>query len=369
MFESTQSGKVFYPQLDALRAIAVMLVIISHWFSEKHFLNRYTANGSLGVTLFFVLSGFLITGILLNSKANVEHGGAIRKAFSTFYARRSLRIFPVYYVLLFALVLFNVASARQSFFWHLFYGSNFYFWLLGKFEGSLSHFWTLAVEEQFYLLWPAVILLVPRRYLQPIFLLGITGAALFRFLITTPQNPLAHLLMPGSLDSFCIGGLLAYGRQPSSDWYKWYKRKRSYFLLYALLSLVFVQTGLFRSLGLRTTAAFSFLFMSIAFGILIDRVADNVRSKPLQFFLDNPGVLYLGKVSYGVYLFHNFIPYFYHLYFPPVLQTLSPYIIQLSRFLLLMTVASLSWFLLEKPLLRLKDRFVYEPGPGPAAPR
>lgn len=176
--------------------------------------------------------------------------------------------------------------------------------------------------------------------------------------------------MPGSLDSFCIGGLLAYGRQASSEWYEWYRTRRSYFLLFAFSSLVFVHTGLFRSTGLRMTMALYFFVISLGFGILIDRVADTVTSKPLRLFLDNRGVLYLGKISYGVYLFHNFIPYFYQLEVPQVLHPLSPYIVQLARFLLLMAIASFSWFSLEKPLLRLKERFAYESVRGtPAASR
>jgi peptidoglycan/LPS O-acetylase OafA/YrhL len=346
-----------------LRAFAVMLVIISHWFSENHFLNRYSANGSLGVTLFFVLSGFLITGILLNNKKGLEKGGSLSRTFSVFYVRRALRIFPVYYLLLFVLLAFNVASVRESFAWHLFYASNFYFWRQGYFAGHLSHLWSLAVEEQFYLLWPAVILGIPRKYLQRVFLFGMIGAVAFRFFITTPQNELGHILMPGSLDSFCIGGLLAYGRQGASDWYKWYKQKRSTFIVFAFVILVLVHTALFRGVGLRAGIALYFLLISAAFGIVIDRVADSVESKLLRPVLENRGVLYVGKISYGVYLFHNFIPYFYGINPPALLRPYSPYIVQLLRLVLLLSIASASWFLFEKPFLRLKARFDYKPVP------
>ena len=100
----------YFSQLDSLRAIAVIMVIISHWFSNEHFLNRFTANGVNGVTLFFVLSGFLITGLLLKSKYKVEEGSSMWSAFKVFYMRRSLRIFPVYYLLLFISLVFNLAS-------------------------------------------------------------------------------------------------------------------------------------------------------------------------------------------------------------------------------------------------------------------
>jgi peptidoglycan/LPS O-acetylase OafA/YrhL len=352
-------NKTFYPQLDSLRAIAVILVIISHWFSAEYFLNRYTNNGTLGVTLFFVLSGFLITGILLRNKMQIEEGSSVKQAYKIFYIRRSLRIFPVYYLLLFVLLIFNMAAIRESFWWHVCYGSNFYFWIQGKFEGQLSHFWSLSVEEQFYLLWPAVIFFISRKYLQPVLLIGIAGAILFRYFITTPQNDTGRILMPGSLDSFCIGGLMAYGRQFASGWYTWYLKKRGYFLFLALLVLIFVHTEIFRNLGPYVVVCWYYLLISFAFGLLIDRVADTINFRPVRWVLSNKVLLYIGKISYGIYLFHNFIPYFYGINFPGILQSFSFYIIQCLRFLLLIAIASLSWYVYEKPILKLKGKFSY----------
>ena len=350
----------YMPQLDTLRAFAVILVIISHWFAKKHFLNRFTPNGTLGVTLFFVLSGFLITGILLRNKILIEQGDSLKQAYRIFYIRRSLRIFPVYYLLLMILLIFNIANIRESFWWHFFYGSNFYFWIQGKFGGSLSHLWSLSVEEQFYLLWPAVIFFISRKYLQQVFLIGIAMAVLFRWFITTPQNDMGRILMPGSLDSFCIGGLLAYGRQFASAWYNWYVKKRGYFLLLAFAVLVFVHTRLFKNMGHYVSICCYYLFISFAFGILIDRVADTVRFRPVSFILSNRVLLFIGKISYGVYLFHNFIPYFYNVNLPVILTPFNMYVVQAARFAVLIGVASMSWFLFEKPLLKFKEHFVFE---------
>ncbi len=361
MSQAFAAKKGYMPQLDSLRAIAVFLVIISHWFVEEHFLNRYTSNGILGVTLFFVLSGFLITGILLTSKSTIENGGSVKKAFSTFYIRRSLRIFPVYYLLLIILVIFNISAIRESFWWHFFYGSNFFFWIKGVFAGQLSHFWSLAVEEQFYLLWPAVILFTPRKYLQQLLLIGIAGAIMFRYFIATPQNDIGRILMPGSLDSFCIGGLLAFGRQFATKWYSWYVKKRNYFLILGFAILVFVHTSIFKNISPYTFVCFYFLLISFAFGFLIDRVADTVRFRPVSLILSNKILTYIGKISYGIYLFHNFIPYFYGFELPTVLQPISQYIIQFFRLVILIGISSLSWHLFEKPLLRFKDRFTYKP--------
>src|SRR5438105_11085010 len=105
----------YMPQLDSLRAFAVLLVIISHWFSRQHFLNRFADNCILGVTLFFVLSGYLITNILLANKNVIDNGGLLGSAYKTFYIRRSLRIFPIYYLLIIILFSLNFSDIGKSF--------------------------------------------------------------------------------------------------------------------------------------------------------------------------------------------------------------------------------------------------------------
>lgn len=349
----------FYPQLDSLRAIAVLLVIISHWFSKKHFLNRFSDNGVLGVTLFFVLSGFLITGILLKSKQKFEVGTNVGNAFKIFYIRRSLRIFPIYYLLLITLLLLNIAGIGETFWWHFFYGSNFYFWLQGAFEGQLSHLWSLAVEEQFYLIWPAVIFFIPHRYLTHAFITGIVTGILFRFVIITDENEIGRLLMPGSLDSFCIGGLLAFGRSKQANWYKQYLLRQALFLALAFFLLIVVHLPFFRELPPKQYLSLYLFFISVSFGIIINRVGYTVQAPLLKQLLSNKLLLYIGKISYGLYLLHNFIPYFYGLKIPGVPEDMSLYVIQFLRFLFLLVFATFSWFLIEKPILKLKDKFIY----------
>jgi peptidoglycan/LPS O-acetylase OafA/YrhL len=353
----TKQSFVFYPQLDSLRAIAVLLVIISHWFSADHFLNRYTANGIMGVTLFFVLSGYLITSILLKNKAGVEAGSSLRKAFKIFYIRRSLRIFPIYYLLLLIALVLGLSNVRESFWWHFFYGSNFYFWVKGGFLGHLSHFWSLAVEEQFYLVWPAIILLTPRRHLIYTLLVGILVAVLFRYFIITDTSQMGRFLMPSSLDSFCIGGILVYGRLSERVWYAHFIKRKRLFVSLAFFLLLAVHLDFFSQLSRAAWMALYLLLISVAFGIIINRVACYVDTPVLKQFLDNPVLLYLGKISYGLYLFHNFVPYLYGLKLPIFLQPYSMYIAQGLRLFLLILIASVSWYLWEKPFLRFKERF------------
>jgi len=138
-----------------------------------------------------------------------------------------LRIFPVYYLLLIILAIFNLVGIRESFWWHFFYLSNFYFWQHGAFEGALSHLWSLSVEEQFYLIWPAIIFFVPIKHLKNLLLITIVFAVLFRYYTITPINSMGGILMPGSLDSFSLGALLAYGRLFSPNWYQRYLNNRN----------------------------------------------------------------------------------------------------------------------------------------------
>jgi peptidoglycan/LPS O-acetylase OafA/YrhL len=350
-----QNKETFYPQLDSLRAIAVILVIVSHWFAPNHLLNRYTANGILGVTLFFVLSGFLITGILLRSRESIDAGRlAPKKAFGVFYARRALRIFPVYYVLLLIVVIFNFALIGDSFWWHFSYTSNFYFWIKEAWDGPLSHLWSLSVEEQFYIAWPMLIFFIPNRLFPALFFAGIFIAVVFRHFIITDHSDFGRLLMPGSLDSFCIGGLLAYARHKSAAVYKYYLTSRNTYVIIAFLLLLAVHLPFMKKLPANISLNIYLLFISVAFGIIIDRVADTVTTPMLGTALSNKALLYTGKISYGIYLYHNFIHQIYGLpEFPG-----SFYVEKVVRFFLLLLLATTSWYVLEKPMLRLKDRFI-----------
>jgi peptidoglycan/LPS O-acetylase OafA/YrhL len=143
-----------FTQLDSLRAFAVFAVIVSH--TGPRVLEPY-ALGMRGVQLFFVLSGFLITGILLAGR----HATASRPdTLRAFYCRRFLRIFPAYYSVLLITLIIGIPQVRQGIGWHLAYLSNVRAARLGSWEGPVSHLWSLSVEEQFYLVWPAVLSVV-----------------------------------------------------------------------------------------------------------------------------------------------------------------------------------------------------------------
>ena len=144
----------YVKSLDGLRFLAVSLVLLDHWSNYK--LGFPASN--LGVSLFFVLSGYLITGILLKSKDKDQANNfGHAKSLKLFYIRRTLRIFPLYYFILAVLYLTNEPAVRANIFWLATYMTNNYIAYTQQWMGSFDHLWSLAVEEQFYLFFPFVI--------------------------------------------------------------------------------------------------------------------------------------------------------------------------------------------------------------------
>jgi peptidoglycan/LPS O-acetylase OafA/YrhL len=234
------------PALDGLRGLAILLVLWNHfgppthpvpWHGLRLSLYNLSTAGWAGVDLFFVLSGFLITGNLLDARPSGVKGlpgeaGRAGKFFGHFYARRALRVFPLYYLVLTAVALMTALrhDPAQQQVWHDWspwlwsYTSNLYNarngWRAGPHGLLLNHFWTLAVEEQFYLVWPVVVYLCDRRVLLRGCLAAIGLAVALRYFCQVVQgnNYAAMLLMPCRIDAFAVGGALALVvRQTSSD--------------------------------------------------------------------------------------------------------------------------------------------------------
>jgi peptidoglycan/LPS O-acetylase OafA/YrhL len=208
--------------LDGVRGLAILLVMAVHFVGDapastaaQRLLVKAAGYGVLGVDLFFVLSGFLITGLLLDAKGD-------RHYFRNFYARRTLRIFPLYYGVLAALflvlplvvtpsALFEVARSGQVWLWT--YTANIRIALTGSWSALtyMSHFWSLAIEEHFYLLWPLAVFLLPRPALERLCLGVLVGALLLRIgLVLHGVNEISvSVLTPCRLDTLVAGGLLA----------------------------------------------------------------------------------------------------------------------------------------------------------------
>jgi peptidoglycan/LPS O-acetylase OafA/YrhL len=361
----------YFRQLDFLRAISVCMVIFSHWAGFHQYLwdeNVFWFNGEIGVKIFFVISGFLITSILLNERERAEQDMSSRiYSLKTFYIRRFLRIFPIYYLTLFATYAIGHPDVVQSIAWHVTYLSNFFFALRGDYLGDVSHFWSLAVEEQFYLAWPFAIFFIPRKYLFAFMLICVASAPVVRYMamFVLNWNDVTSSVLPfASLDCLAGGGILALIRSntfPGIDKNMWLSRLKIIGLVCGLLfiSLHFVSVPddqvwylifLWRLILVPALIALVLLFVHGFRGVT-------------QRLVELPPLLYMGKISYGIYIFHFFVPSATAWICNELQVTLSPVLLLLINIVILLVLSSMSWHIFEKPINDLKKYFDYSPGP------
>lgn len=351
-------------QLDALRAFAVLGVLVHHCLPQELFLNSKLHWGPLGVRLFFVLSGFLITGILLRCRDLIDlekqdTGFTLRR----FYIRRFLRLIPVYYVTILATTIINFSSIKKSLFWHLTYTSNIYFsW--NSWDTTTSHFWSLSVEEQFYLFWPLVILMLPRKYILSAIVLTIIIGPLFRILIMTvglSDGNREYILTFACFDSLGIGALLGflnYNKKQlrlAKKYIKWFCFLIGIpsFIAFNFMYIPTIDNSIVLSLGYTTASMFFFL--------LIDRAALGF-SGLMGVILEWHPLVYLGKISYGIYLYHLLVYYIVDKIFTHTALPLFGFIwIKfITTTIITISISILSWELFEKPINALKRKFGYK---------
>lgn len=364
----------YMKQLDGLRGVAVFAVVLSH-FPPHPLVERLLPWGILGVQLFFVLSGFLITGILLRSKDIVARGAATHgSVWRSFYARRMLRIFPLYYATLLILFALDLCDVRPVIGYQLSYLINFHIASTGAKIGSTTHFWSLAVEEQFYLVWPWIVLLVPYRWL-PRVLVGFTlSGFLYRLVAGTSHwNVYATSWIPiANFDTLCGGALLALAShrpelRASRD--RWCRVA----LVWGALGVaaVSIVMALHRDRFAVKHVAFGWFYTPL-FVALVDRAARG-RTGVWARLLEWRPLVYLGQISYCVYMIHLLLPDVFDRLAKvtgvPALgaSTVPPLRwIQMGLGTLLVASASRRWF--ELPFQRLKERFPYQERPPPRAP-
>ena len=325
----------YLPQLDGLRAVAVACVMVFHFVPG---VDRFAPLGTMGVRLFFVLSGFLITGILLSWR-----GQPLAAALKVFYARRALRIFPLFYFVLVAAAALNIGPVRETFAWHATYLSNAYFYLRGDWHGSVSHLWSLAVEEQFYLVWPLLILCAPRRWLRPVMVAMIVAAPVTRLWF---PNPMDSVLPTSCLDALGLGALLAINAQTHQHGVSYRMAALGGVLAIVMLSLRYVGLG-----GQYQTVGLDF-GVSLVSAWLVGRAAVGFAGVTGRWLSSLP-MMSVGRISYGLYVYHGFTPYLLGRYLPGFMTMAEP-----VRVVMLTSVtagiALASWHWLERPFLRLK---------------
>ena len=346
----------YMPQLDALRALAVLAVMVHHFLPvDRYIPNDYVTLGFLAVRLFFVLSGFLITGILLNYRSD-ERGNALRR----FYLRRVLRIFPIYYLTLFIALALQVRTIQDGAFWHLTYLSNYVAPFHPEWMGPAGHFWTLAVEEQFYFVWPLILLFVPRKHLAKTIIGTIALAVLFRAFVLWVLSisiDVAGVFTFATLDSLGGGALLAlfhYDERLRTR----LPRLMKWFLIAGLGIMTLTTLLYIYNIGYRILHSLLCLGISLLFVVLIEKTARGFKGKA-KTVMENPAVLYIGRISYGLYVYHNFMLAIVLYYLAKIMAVPDYRLVAILSFAATFATAILSWHLIERPIAQLKNKFSF----------
>jgi peptidoglycan/LPS O-acetylase OafA/YrhL len=342
--------KSHLPSLDGIRAIAVFLVVFYH-------LGIPGFPGGMGVLIFFVLSGFLITWLLLKEEERFGH-----ISLKLFYARRTLRIFPAFYVYWFLIAALGLVFSRsvltpQSI-CSFFYVNNYYQAIFGDPNTGLSHTWSLAVEEQFYVLWPVTFLILKNNRHRIRFLLwSIATVWLYReFLIFVVHRPQGYIYeaFDTRADHLMIGCIVAVALREQVWVRLWQFLVRSPWRMWITVAGLVASAALshFGKATYRDSLAF-IVDPMLAAALIVQGTA--YSSSGLGKVLNWAWVQYLGVISYSIYLYHPLAMSLGEKLFRklPGLRSVAP----LGAVLSVIAVASASYWLLEQPLQKLRARF------------
>lgn len=350
----------YMPQLDAIRAVAIFLVMIQHWAPA---LLKIAPWGGIGVRCFFVLSGFLITGILLRGRDLIDsERSTLGFQMRQFYIRRSLRIFPIYFLTLGIGFLAGMELIRESIGWQVSYLSNFYIAMRGEWQGYVSHLWSLSVEEQFYLLWPVLILMVPRRWFLRLFVATIAIAPIVRGALASAYDPdslAIRVLLPCCLDSLVMGAVLALGAERLGGIRNVPVPLLRRIAVLSMAAMLGIRALHFFHIAPILTVALS-PTVEAAFFVTIIGAAARGFSGPIGRVLDNGFLRYTGRISYGLYLYHMFAKYVAAAVAPKLGLSFpaEPGLLQFTiLFAMSYAAAALSAYFIERPFNDLKRHF------------
>lgn len=308
----------YFDNLDALRFFAFFMVFLRHYFDfsfyqpssevETFLLEKFTMNGRLGVNLFFVLSGFLITYLLLKE---IENTGTINIRF--FYYRRILRIWPLY-ILIVALHFFiiplltnqfSIVDIKEHIIYYCLFLNNFDILntgFVGIDNDGLSILWSIAVEEQFYLIWPVLFTIINKKYYNYLFLAVIIFSLVFRVVYVSNKYVIYfHTL--SVMSDLAVGGILAYNFIYGNKFMQYLQKikKGSIAIVYIFIFIAIIFHAEWSQLN-NATKVLERLVMSFLFSFVI---AEQCFSNNSIFKLGSlKAVSKLGVISYGLYCLH-----------------------------------------------------------------
>lgn len=348
--------KKYIKPFDTVRFLAAFVVVVYHWFLDVeaiHMLNL----GRIGVQVFFVLSGFLITSILLSDKEK----DTPKTSIAGFFLKRTFRIFPLYYFVIFTFS--YLQDIRDHLWWFLLYAGNFLLAATYPDTPDLHHsvhFWTLAVEEQFYLIWPFLILLLPFKYIKPTILGAIVIGLLLKVVTYSVSGMQMSTLMPLQMVSIGAGAWLAYYQKyaPSKTDFLRKPWTIAFTVIYVVVSLTVKEPWVQELLNDILTSLFALIVIANTLTLREGTLAYKVMTiRP---------IIYLGTMTYGLYVYHMFIPFFEaslamyaknnnrmmpffdDVYLFPMFDN---WLLQfLYRLCILFGVSIVSWYVFERPL-------------------
>jgi peptidoglycan/LPS O-acetylase OafA/YrhL len=345
----------YYKELDGVRGLAVIMVMLFHYINgltystiNFKYLKKVAFLGQTGVSLFFVLSGFLITRILINQKDRPHY-------FRNFYYRRVLRILPLY--LLFLILYFIITSVLnqsisfKNILYYLFYIQNFAMTFGWKIIGP-EHLWSLAVEEHFYLIWPLIIYFVHKKNIPKIGILMIILSAVVRIYLLH-KNLQTFYFTFSRLDELSFGSLLAIKELKDNLNKKEFKFHKTDYLIFTVIILfAFLAWAFYSGKSYYVVQIFKYSIFGYIYYITIGFVIQiNFKHWLKKIFLSTP-LCFSGRISYGLYIYHPLCYFMLRQLFNFDLLILNI----VCSLLFTYFVAYLSYNYFEYPFIKLKSK-------------
>ena len=362
-----QVKSTYHPHLDGLRALAILGILFEHFDLPLPLMFRC---GPLSVRFFFVLTGYFITMSLWRVRREMTNSDEGFLPLGRYYLARLLRTGPPFYLSLVIGALFGIEEVRTNFIWLATFQANNYIAWLGYWPDAISHYWSLAVQEQFYFLWPIVVLALPKRWFLPLMTAFIIFGLGFRIVcILENTTTLARwVTLLGCIDSFAVGALIAYMKESKILERMWRSKTLVFAMPLIACACFFLGRALMTlpedNIWLATTESVDAIFL--AWVLSVSLVGMKGRYARL---LSWAPLVYLGKISYGIYVYHVFI-----------IVLVSPLLVPLGMsedhnafgriailLVLTVTASSLSWHWLEQPFLAWKNAMKTSRRPAPAS--
>ena len=344
----------YQPHLDGLRAVAILGILFEHLDLPLPVMLRC---GPLSVRFFFVLTGYFITLSLWRVRREMADSSEGFVPLGRYYLARLMRTGPPFYLSLLLGAIFGIEEVRTNFFWLATFQANNYIAWIGYWPDAISHYWSLAVQEQFYFLWPLVVLLLPTRWFLSAMAAFIVFGLGFRIMCIMNDSTtlMRWVTLLGCIDSFAVGGVVAYLGQTQILHKMWQSKRLLFVMPLVAYGCFFLGRALMtlpeNTVWLALTETIDAIFLAWVLASALTGM--NQRYARL---LSWAPLVYLGKISYGIYVYHVFIIIL-------VSPLLVPYGLtedhnSYGRIAVLLgltlAISSLSWHWMEQPFLAWK---------------